>query len=191
MRKFYVFLIVTIFVFMVSSVSPAADLKIKVRDSSTGETVSDYEKTYTPEEQEAMKQNEIMKRQEIMRQEKINQEMKRSEQIKQQGTKNPLKDSKVVDLEKRRLQDALQNCQSIPLIPKSSTTAATRNINPRNDCIDRTNKRIKELNDDPEYYFYRKGEREKAQALQPKADTDTRSRSDFLPKVGKYRWEVE
>ena len=55
-------------------------------------------------------------------------------------------DSRIVELEKRRLEENLQRCAGF----------FRRNKNWNKDCADKYKKALKELSDDPAYYFYKK-----------------------------------
>lgn len=61
-------------------------------------------------------------------------------------------DSRTVELEKRRLEEKLQRCER----HRYKTTMFNMD-DFRKSCIDKYKKALKELSDDPEYYFYKKG----------------------------------
>jgi hypothetical protein len=82
--------------------------------------------------------------------------------------------NKRVELEKRRLKANIEYFKNKP--PVKGDKASAESFRRQAEGYE---KRLQQLEKDPEYYFYTKEQGEK------------KSSSDFLPKVGKYRWEVE
>jgi preprotein translocase subunit SecF len=147
LKKVYLAATVIILLMSLSNIGyTQGDLKIKVRDSLTGNTVYEYEKTYTPKEQEAMKQQQ------------------KEIQVKQLQIRASGKD---VEFEKRKLQERLKRINlemekeqhNVPdLNNKDKTEYHERKIETYSEQIKDTEEQIRILERDPEYHFYLKNE---------------------------------
>jgi hypothetical protein len=141
------------------SISYASDLKFKARDSQTGQVVSEYEKTYIPEEREQTKQREqLIHRQQIEVQKPPILPIPQPN-AKTSKTTDAMQDK--IELEKRRLKELLERAK------RESTTGSALHQEFFKAGINNTQKNLKEIEEDPEYYFYKKQEREKNDAARP------------------------
>ena len=135
----------------------------------------------TPQERakEQKRDAELRQRQQINRAQEEAQKQRKEDQ---ESTKKNL-----VELEKRRLEERKAHLgDNAPNWKNSGHEEWSKGARKKYD------EDIKELERDPEYYFYKKEQEEKAKASQPISNSgNTKSPGDFLPKVGKYRWQVE
>jgi hypothetical protein len=144
MKNVYLIIVMIIcFTTSLSTIGYAADLTIKVRDSRTGETIYEGEKTYSPEEREQMRQHEILRRQ-----------LEQEEQAKQARgglPALPAGSPQKVQLEYQRLIEEYNKkpCEDFKS-PESGELYTAENC--KKDRIDR----MKKLISDPDYYFYKK-----------------------------------
>jgi hypothetical protein len=155
-----------------SSPVKSADIRIEVVDPSTGKATSTYEKTYSPQEKEQIKGEVEQKR----RAEETNRQM---EDLQKKDAEENAKGGisrKQVELERRRLQEELDNLRNKP-IPQGTAQWVTLYQEARAKKEADIQSNIDLLDKDPEYYFYKES--------QDRGKQDKESRSDFLPKVGK------
>jgi hypothetical protein len=153
MKNVYLTVVMIIcFTTSLSNISYAADLTIKVTDSTTGETIYEGEKTYSPKEREEIRQREIMRLQ-----------LEQEEQAKQARgglSALPSGSSQEVQLEYRRLMEKYKDspCKDQDIGGRLYTAEGCKN--------DRI-ATINELISDPDYYFYKKNEADKHTTPKP------------------------
>lgn len=100
--------------------------------------------------------------------------------------------SKKIEMERMRLQAEIeQEEKAISEIRRSRQSEAQWGISFREDRIKRIKEDLNLLKSDQEQYYYQKNESDKSAPIIVEGYRDTRSPSDFLPKAGKYRWQVE
>jgi hypothetical protein len=154
MKSVYLMMVMSIcFATSLSIIVCAADLTVKVRDSTTGETIYEDEKTYSPKEREQMRQHEIMRRQ-----------LLQEEQAKQARgglPALPAGSPRKVQLEYQKLIEAYNKkpCEDFKN-PESGDLYTAENC--KKGRIDQMNKLI----GDPDYYFYKKDEADKHRPMQ-------------------------
>ena len=90
--------------------------------------------------------------------------------------------NRTVDLERRRLQENKKNIRGASSRSKSYQTQKALERQEKT-----YEKRMEELDKDPEYYFYKKQEREKAVALRPPAPPPSGVTTIIDPYTGKTR----